>query len=249
MAKRQTYTITPDTPARSFALDWTPATLSIINTSSYPVYLFIGTQSTPSINDHTGVVPAYSSYVAATGGAHEFGIFVDHAGDTTANYAFPITVTFNESAGEVAAPLSGAFPAGQPISTLTRYTYQYNPFNSTEIAFGRTDYDVRSPITLSSSRLAYSRRMILNVSVNIPVSISVDMSAVNLTLKRYSWPAGTGSEIVVTHIIPFQGGALSILINRIITLEANWGLGLFLDWTGTSLTIEAGGTLSCKQLA
>lgn len=250
MTLRFSDSISPDNPARAYSLDWSPAVLSIVNTSQYTVYLNIGRRDTPSIASRSRIVAPFSTFVGSVAGSRDFGVFVDHAGDSNPSYVYPIAVTFSELAGDVSAPLSGFFPVTQPIATVTRYTGgTTGPGSGSEIPFNRIVFDYRPGLNITTSRIDFNLPTLMSVALSLSFSAMTAITLITLEMVRQV-PGLTQKQVAVVSEFPASGQATTTLtINKIVPLTIREQLWVVLTFSGTSLNIDAGGTLTFKQLA
>jgi hypothetical protein len=233
MARRESFYITPNNPARVFALDWLPASMSVINTSNYTVYVAVGERIVPTANNNTGIVPPFSSYTAAPGGAYVFSVAVDHAGDTVPFYLYPITVSFSEVAGDISAPLSASFP-NTVKQQLILYSKAQTITGTATIQWDRSQSNLNQG-TISTTQIFLHQDSVVDVSVHLNIT--------GLTLSpTIAVVAIFGSTMFAALTESFRSGQSSTTIDlrKIIGIKASDYISVNLAFTPST----ASGTLA-----
>lgn len=107
--------LTNTTPKAYKHVDWTPKTLSIINTSKFVCYVRIGGADIPNSVNFDAAIAPFSSYVADPDRAQDFAFSVDNSLDTASLFNLPVLVTFSTGNADVQGPLSSSLvaPASQ----------------------------------------------------------------------------------------------------------------------------------------
>lgn len=239
MTRRFSDAITPDNPVRAYNLPFEARTLSITNSSPYSVYVNIGNASTPTAASRSAAVPPFSSYTADPGGAISFGVFVDHAGDPTPAYVYPIIVTFSEAAGEVSAPLSNALPATlqQPYLKLILQSAQAIGASPTQMNWQRWQYTYQGGGTFGNLNTYFTDTHIWRIDVSLILnslaggitSIRVDLLTTNpnQTLAT-SLETPASSQTTTTHTF-----------SKIARLLSRQAIALQVTLTGSAPTASA----------
>jgi hypothetical protein len=233
MARRETFYITPDKPAQVFALDWVPASMSVINTSNYTVYVAVGERIVPTANNNTGIVPPFSSYTAAPGGAYVFSVAVDHAGDLGPSYLYPIVVSFSEIAGDVSAPLSSSFPNTVKAQAIL-YSKAQTITGSGYVQWDRTQSTFQQ-LSFTPTQIILLKDYILDISVSIPLtSLSGSPTSINVQL------IGPTTLFSFTETPRTAQTSTTINFRKIVALKTSQTLSVWLSFS----PLTASGTIA-----
>jgi hypothetical protein len=233
MARRESFYITPDKPAQVFALDWQPASMSVINTSNYTVYVAVGERIVPTANNNTGVVPPFSSYTAAPGGAYVFSVAVDHAGDLGPSYLYPIVVSFSEIAGDVSAPLSSAFPNTVKAQAI-RYSQAQSITGTGYISWDRNQ-STFPQLSFTPTQVIFFRDSIIDMSINLPLTslagaptaITVQVVGVNALFNFTEYPRAAQTSTTIN-------------FRKILAIKASQTISVWLSFS----PVTASGTIA-----
>lgn len=102
---RENYLLYNTSPKGSFYITWQPQTLTIENTSKFPVYIGIG-RDTVSTGDFDDLLAPNSLYNADPAGATDFAVLIDNSTDPATAFKFPVNVIFSSGGGVGQNPLS-----------------------------------------------------------------------------------------------------------------------------------------------